>query len=362
MRDRRQNLLRARLTGALLLLSLGFLPLSAAAQPETVTWEDTLDMGADMLDELGISIENLQPTMEDWQLFWNYILGALDSDSLDDYAWVLPYADGALELLGTTEQGRPYADWLRQRLDYFDVARNILKALPAGPPPVMPPRPATKPTARTVLIPPPRPKPATPPPPQIVRGRTMMARSSETWRRKVASKPAPSNAASLVPRLKDVFRDEGVPAQWVWLAEVESSMNPSARSPVGAAGLFQFMPATAQRFGLSTSPTDERLVPERSARAAAKYLKLLHKQFGSWQLALAAYNAGEGRVGRTLKSKKATTFEGIEDALPLETQMYVPKVMATVALRENVDPAALPGPSAMWLPPGVEVVAWVFSR
>ena len=99
MRDRRQNLLRARLTGALLLLSLGFLPLSAAAQPETVTWEDTLDMGADMLDELGISIENLQPTMEDWQLFWNDILGALDSDSLDDYAWVLPYADGALELL-----------------------------------------------------------------------------------------------------------------------------------------------------------------------------------------------------------------------------------------------------------------------
>ncbi|HPG00906.1 MAG TPA: lytic transglycosylase domain-containing protein [Kiritimatiellia bacterium] len=345
----------------LLFVSLGLLLLPAGAQSD-VTWEDTLEMGADMLDEAGLSLENLQPTMEDWQLFWNDILGALESDSLEDLAWVLPYADGALNLLGATEEGRPYADWLRQRLDYFDVARNVLKALPVGPPPVMPPRPVAKPTVRTVLLPPPRPKPATPPSPQVARGRTVMARSGETWRRKVASRPAPASAAALVPRLKDVFRDEGVPAQWVWLAEVESSMNPAARSPVGAAGLFQFMPATAQRFGLSTSPTDERLVPERSARAAAKYLKLLHKQFDSWPLALAAYNAGEGRVSRTLKSKKATTFEAIEDALPLETQMYVPKVMATVALRENVDPATLPGPSAMWLPAGVDVVAWVFSR
>jgi len=67
-------------------------------------------------------------------------------------------------------------------------------------------------------------------------------------------------------------------------------------------------------------------------------------------------------VSRTLKAKKASSFEGIQDALPLETQMYVPKVMATVALRENVDPSTLPGPSAMWLPPGVKVVAWVYAR
>ena len=360
MRTLRQSLSPAHRIVALVFLLMGLLPLSVGAQTD-VTWEDTLEMGADMLNEAGFSLENLQPTMEDWQLFWNDILGALESDSIEDLAWVMPYADGALNLLGATEEGRPYADWLRQRLDYFDVARNVLKALPVGPP-VMPPRPAAKPTVRTVLLPPPRPKPATPPPPQVVRGRAVMARSSETWRRKVASRPAPASAAALVPRLKEVFRDEGVPSQWVWLAEVESSMNPAARSPVGAAGLFQFMPATAERFGLSTSPRDERLVPERSARAAAKYLKLLHKQFDSWPLALAAYNAGEGRVSRTLKSKKAKTFEAIEDALPLETQMYVPKVMATVALRENVDPATLPGPSAMWLPTGVEVVAWVFAR
>lgn len=346
-----------------LLLLVSLLPLRRAdAQGEEITWDDTLEMGADMLDELGVSIENLQPTMEEWQSFWSSILDALESDSLDDLAWVMPYADGALNLLGTTEEGRPYADWLRQRLDYFDVARNVLKALPAVPVPAKPAaRPVAPAAARRVFVPPPH-KPLPPPPPQVARGRVVMARSSETWRRKVASRPAPARAADLVPRLKDVFRDEGVPAQWVWLAEVESSMNPAARSPVGAAGLFQFMPATAQRFGLSTSPRDERLVPERSARAAAQYLKVLHKQFGSWPLALAAYNAGEGRVSRTLKAKKASSFEGIQDALPLETQMYVPKVMATVALRENVDPSTLPGPSAMWLPPGVKVVAWVYAR
>ena len=172
----------------------------------------------------------------------------------------------------------------------------------------------------------------------------------------------PKNAKALVPALKDAFRSEGVPAPWVWLAEVESTMNPSAKSPVGAVGLYQFMVPTAQRFGLQTSPVDERLVPEKSAHAAAKYLKVLHKQFNSWPLALAAYNAGEGRVGRLLKSSSVKTFEGIESSLPVETQMYVPKVMATVALREGVDPEKLPAPTAMTMPGGMFLVAWVFKH
>ena len=71
----------------------------------------------------------------------------------------------------------------------------------------------------------------------------------------------PAGAQTYVPRLKPIFVAGGVPAELVWLAEVESSFNPEARSPIGAAGLFQFMPATAKSVGLSLSPQDERLNP-----------------------------------------------------------------------------------------------------
>ena len=132
--------------------------------------------------------------------------------------------------------------------------------------------------------------------------------------------------------MKPEYADE-----FVWLAEVESSFNPDAKSPAGASGLYQFMPATAGRFGLSLSPKDERLDPRKSARAAAQYLAILHRKFGDWQLALAAYNAGEGRVGRLLKSTGGTTFDDIAMQLPAETRMYIPKMRAVVQVREGVD-------------------------
>ena len=75
-----------------------------------------------------------------------------------------------------------------------------------------------------------------------------------------------------------------------------------------------------------------------SARAAARYLRTLHGKFGNWALALAAYNAGEGRVSRTLKKQNAKTFTAIADALPAETRMYVPKVCALIAVRAGVPP------------------------
>ena len=171
------------------------------------------------------------------------------------------------------------------------------------------------------------------------------ARSDELWQRKLAHRPLPANAERLIPRLKAVFRDEGVPTELVWLAEVESSLNPDARSPVGAVGLFQFMPATAQRFGLRNTFFDERRDPERSGRAAARYLKVLYHQMGSWPLAVASYNAGEGLVGRTLVRHKARSFDEIADYLPVETQMYVPKVSAVIALREDAVLETLPAPA-----------------
>ena len=173
-----------------------------------------------------------------------------------------------------------------------------------------------------------------------------LIRNLRAWQEKLANRPAPPNAATLIPRLKKVFRSEGLPPELVWMAEAESSLNPAARSPIGALGLFQLMPATARRFGLRTGFFDERKNPEKSARAAAQYLKFLYHAMGSWPLALAAYNAGEGRVGKLMKLKKQAAFEGIADDLPLETQMYVPKVMAIVSLRENTDPEKIPGPVA----------------
>jgi membrane-bound lytic murein transglycosylase D len=96
------------------------------------------------------------------------------------------------------------------------------------------------------------------------------------------------------------------------------------------------MPDTAHALGLTTFLPDERTDPEKSARAAAHYLHMLFTKFGSWPLALAAYNAGEGRVSRLLASSGATDFAGVASALPSETRMYVPKVCALVATRTGV--------------------------
>jgi membrane-bound lytic murein transglycosylase D len=128
-----------------------------------------------------------------------------------------------------------------------------------------------------------------------------------------------------------------VPPQLVWVAEVESSFDPSARSPAGAAGLFQLMPDTAKRYGLRTWPSDQRLDAEQSARVATAYLGQLHEKFKDWRLALAAYNAGEGTVQNLLKRHKANSYDAIASYLPAETQMFVPKVEATVQRREGVE-------------------------
>jgi len=138
-----------------------------------------------------------------------------------------------------------------------------------------------------------------------------------------------------LPRMREIFAETGVPPMLVWIAEVESSRDPMAVSRTGAVGLFQFMPDAARRFGLLTDTCDGRVSPCRSARAAAQYLRVLHEEFGSWPLALAAYNAGEGRVSRDLAENDAYTFEQVAPHLPRETRMYVAKVIATIALREG---------------------------
>ena len=147
-----------------------------------------------------------------------------------------------------------------------------------------------------------------------------------------------------MPLLRRAFSEEGAPPELAWLAEVESSFNSSARSPSGARGLFQLKAETARGLGLSTFLPDERTDPGKSAHAAARNLRALGEKFGSWPLALAAYNAGEGRVSRALAARHAVDFAGVAPALPAGTRMYVPEVCALVAIRTGVTPDRLPAP------------------
>jgi membrane-bound lytic murein transglycosylase D len=166
----------------------------------------------------------------------------------------------------------------------------------------------------------------------------------DRWLERMKGRSEPANAAALMPVLRRAFAEEGVPAELAWLAEVESSLNPTARSPAGARGLFQLKAETAKGLGLSTFLPDERTDPSKSAHAAARDLRTLGERFGSWPLAIAAYNAGEGRVSRALASRHATSFAEVAPALPAGTRMYVPKVCALITIRTGVTPDKMPPP------------------
>jgi hypothetical protein len=123
-----------------------------------------------------------------------------------------------------------------------------------------------------------------------------------------------------------IFVEEGVPVELLVVAEIESGFNPLALSPKGARGPWQLMPATAERFGLRVDGfMDERIHPERSTRAAARYLRELYEMFGDWRLALAAYNAGERRVTKAVERGGTRDFWRLAELrlLPTETRRYV---------------------------------------
>jgi membrane-bound lytic murein transglycosylase D len=275
------------------------------------------------------------PSVDEVRRFLTRLESELDEGSSAELAAYERDARRALRALRRYEGGDLLAAWLEPRLDLLKAATQIASTPVARWPEIIPEELAPDRSAGEVA-----PAPMMPLP-----GASRPQYSRAYWDQMLTRRRAPRGADELVPRLKEIFAAAGVPPELVWIAEVESSMNPEATSPVGARGLFQFMPLTAARFGLSTSVMlDERTDPEKSARAAAAYLRILHRRFGSWPLALAAYNAGEGRVGRLLARENATTFDAVAHRLPLETRMYVPKVLATVAAREAVDPDALPGP------------------
>ncbi len=131
------------------------------------------------------------------------------------------------------------------------------------------------------------------------------------------------------------LKKKGLPPELFYLVMVESEYKVDAVSPSGAAGLWQFMPGTARKYGLEVSYwVDERYDPEKSTRAAVQYLSDLYQWFGDWELALAAYNRGEGGIGRDLQYSRSLDFDSLagRKALPEETHHYVPKFMACVLI------------------------------
>lgn len=161
------------------------------------------------------------------------------------------------------------------------------------------------------------------------------------WVRTLTNSPQPRRAQNHLDDLKEIFTEAGLPEALVWLAEAESGFDPRALNASGARGLFQLMPYIAKEQGLQLSPHDERDDPAKNAQAAAAHLKKLYERFDSWPLAIAAYNAGEGCIRRSLKAANATTFGEIADLLPMETRIYVAKVLALLAVRADLDAAEL---------------------
>jgi membrane-bound lytic murein transglycosylase D len=147
-----------------------------------------------------------------------------------------------------------------------------------------------------------------------------------------------NRSQAFVPRFQKTMEAEGVPPELAYLPLVESHFENTARSHAGAVGLWQFMPATAQRYGLRVDRCiDERRDPQLSTRAAARYLGDLYERFDDWHLALAAYNAGEGTVLRALRDNDVDDYWAMvaRGLLPAETCSFVPKFLAAVTVAER---------------------------
>ncbi|HLK12537.1 MAG TPA: lytic transglycosylase domain-containing protein [Candidatus Binatia bacterium] len=163
------------------------------------------------------------------------------------------------------------------------------------------------------------------------------------------ARPDLTRGPAYLPRLRPLVSAAGLPPALALLPAVESGFDPDARGRAGERGLWQLRATTARRFGLVvTGARDDRLAPERATRAAARYLRFLHARYGDWPLALAAYNAGEGRIDRARAHRPTATFWELAaaGALPRRSQEYVPRFLALVRLHEDMrrcPPAAHPG-------------------
>ncbi|MDR1657676.1 MAG: lytic transglycosylase domain-containing protein [Deltaproteobacteria bacterium] len=165
------------------------------------------------------------------------------------------------------------------------------------------------------------------------------------------------------PLIEAALKQAGLPDDLKYLAVAESDLRPSVASPAGALGLWQFMPATARQFGLTVSShVDQRHLPEQLLNAGIKYLTSLKNKFGSWSLAMAAYNAGDGRIHQAVTSQNTKDYYELD--LVTETSRYVYRIAALKIVLENAAQYGFelsPEPD-LWRPIEFEEVKLTFSE
>ncbi len=149
------------------------------------------------------------------------------------------------------------------------------------------------------------------------------------------------------PMMEHILSTHNLPEELKYISVIESGMNPKAKSPVGASGLWQFMPSTGKMMGLKINAyVDERNDPYLATIAAAEHFADLYERYDDWLLALAAYNCGPGRVNQAIRNAGSDNFWKIYTFLPRETRSYVPKFIATAYLMNyyylhDIEPVAL---------------------
>ena len=141
-----------------------------------------------------------------------------------------------------------------------------------------------------------------------------------------------------LPRIREILAGAGIPEDLAYIPIVESAFKPSALSRAKAKGLWQFIPSTGRHYGLKQDFfVDERSNMEKATLAAAQYLKRLYAMFGDWNLALAGYNAGEGRVLRAIKKARTNDFWALAKtrSFRAETRNYVPLIHAAIVIAKS---------------------------
>lgn len=135
--------------------------------------------------------------------------------------------------------------------------------------------------------------------------------------------------------IQDILKQYSLPEELIYLAMIESGLNPKAHSRANASGMWQFIYGTGIRYNLNRNwYVDERRDPRKATHAASQYLTDLYKQFDNWYLALAAYNAGSGRITRAKRLHQTSDFWQLH-SLPRETRNYVPLFLATTIIGKD---------------------------
>ncbi|HYA87078.1 MAG TPA: transglycosylase SLT domain-containing protein [Nitrospirota bacterium] len=146
------------------------------------------------------------------------------------------------------------------------------------------------------------------------------------------------HSSRFLPLMKEIFRENELPEDLVYVAMIESGLRMNAVSRSHAVGPWQFMSTTAKTYGLKVDKwIDERRDPVKSTQAAAAYLRDLYRHFGSWRLALASYNAGEGRISRALYLSQDNDLPDLYESTILhrETRNYVPRLLAAILIARD---------------------------